>query len=52
MRVVGYALLLVGPKAVGKSRVADIAERDLGDRYVDANELIIDLLETGFEPRS
>jgi shikimate kinase len=46
----GTLLVLAGPKAVGKSWVADIAERDFGVHYVDADLLILDLLEMGSRP--
>jgi pimeloyl-ACP methyl ester carboxylesterase/predicted kinase len=47
---VGTLLLLAGPKGVGKSWVAAIAERDFGVHYVDADLLILDLLDHGAQP--
>ena len=46
----GTLLLLAGPKGVGKSWVAQIAERDFAVHYLDADLLIIALLETGCGP--
>jgi shikimate kinase len=43
-------LVLAGPKGVGKSWVADIAARDFGVRYIDADVLILDLLQKGARP--
>jgi shikimate kinase len=41
---------LAGPKGVGKSWAADIAGREFGVHYVDADLLILDLLERGSRP--
>lgn len=46
----GTLLLLAGPRGVGKSWVAEIAERDFDVHYVDADLLILDLLENGAQP--
>jgi len=43
-------LLLVGPKAVGKTWVAETLRAALGIAYVDADVLILDLLSTGQQP--
>jgi shikimate kinase len=43
-------LLLAGAKGVGKSWVADIAQQEFGVHYVDADLLILDLIERGVEP--
>ena len=40
-------LVLYGPKAVGKSQVADVLQRRLGVHYVDADRLVLDLLAAG-----
>ena len=48
--VLGTLLVLAGPKGVGKSWVAAIAERDFGVHYVDADLLILELLEKGSSP--
>jgi len=47
---VGTVILLVGPKAVGKTWVAETLSSVLGIAYVDADVLILDLLSTGQEP--
>jgi shikimate kinase len=47
---VGTLLVLAGPKAVGKSWVAQIAEREFDVHYVDADLLIQALLKTGSIP--
>jgi shikimate kinase len=46
----GTLLVLAGPKGVGKSWVAEIAEREFGVHYVDADRLILDLIEQGSTP--
>lgn len=46
----GTLLLLAGPKGVGKSWVAEIAERDLGVHYLDADLVILARLENGSGP--
>jgi predicted ABC-type ATPase len=46
----GTLLLLAGPKGVGKSWVAEIAERDLGVHDLDADLLILARLEKGSGP--
>jgi shikimate kinase len=46
----GILLLLAGPKGVGKSWVAQIAERDFAVHYLDADRLILSLLEKGSSP--
>jgi predicted kinase len=46
----GTLLVLAGSKGVGKSWVADIATRRFGVHYVDADVLILDLLERGSSP--
>ena len=46
----GMVVLLVGPKAVGKSWVAETLEEALGVHYIDADLLILDLLESGEHP--
>jgi hypothetical protein len=46
----GTLLLLAGPKGVGKSWVAEIAERDFAVRHLDADRLILALLEKGSSP--
>jgi shikimate kinase len=46
----GTLLLLAGPKGVGKSWVAEIAEHDLGVHYLDADLLILARLENGSGP--
>jgi len=43
-------LVLYGPKAVGKSWVADVAERRLGVHHVDADRLVLDLMAAGEQP--
>jgi hypothetical protein len=43
-------LLLAGPKGVGKSWVAQLAEREFAVHYVDADLLILALLEKGASP--
>jgi shikimate kinase len=42
--------LLYGPKAAGKSWVADILERELGVEHVDPDPLVLALLRTGRRP--
>ncbi len=46
----GTLLVLAGPKAVGKSWFAQIAEREFGVHYVDADLLISGLLKEGSRP--
>jgi hypothetical protein len=46
----GTLLLLAGPKGVGKSWVAQIAERDFAVHYLDADLLILALLHDGSSP--
>ena len=46
----GTLLLLAGPKGVGKSWVAQIAERDFAVHHVDADLLILARLEKGSNP--
>src|SRR6185295_13135891 len=46
----GTLLLLAGSKGVGKSWVAQIAEREFGVHYVDADVLILDLMANGSSP--
>jgi shikimate kinase len=46
----GTLLLLAGPKGVGKSWVAQLAEREFAIHYVDADLLILALLEKGASP--
>lgn len=46
----GCVILLYGPKAVGKSWIAERLQDRLGVHYLDADELILDLLATGGEP--
>ena len=46
----GTLLLLAGPKGVGKSWVAQIAEQDFAVHYLDADLIILALLETGSRP--
>jgi predicted ABC-type ATPase len=43
-------LLLAGPKGVGKSWVSQLAEREFAVHYVDADLLILALLEKGASP--
>jgi shikimate kinase len=43
-------IVLAGPKAVGKSWVAHIAEREFGVHYLDADLMILELLERGSVP--
>jgi shikimate kinase len=47
---VGTLLVLAGPKAVGKSWVAEIAEREFDVHYVDADLIIQALLKAGSSP--
>jgi predicted kinase len=44
------AIVLYGPKAVGKSWVAEVLRRHLGVAHVDADELVGDLLAAGTRP--
>jgi predicted kinase len=44
------SIVLYGPKAVGKSWVAEVLRRQLGVTHVDADELILDLLAAGARP--
>jgi shikimate kinase len=46
----GTLLLLAGPKGVGKSWVAQIAEQELAVHYLDADQLILARLEAGSRP--
>jgi hypothetical protein len=46
----GTQRLLAGPKGVGKSWVAQIAEREFGVLYLDADVLILGLLANGTSP--
>jgi len=46
----GTVLFLVGPKAVGKTWVAETLRSALGIAYVDADVLILDLLSAGQQP--
>ena len=46
----GTLLLLAGPKGAGKSWVAQIAAREFGVHYLDADVLILALLENGASP--
>ena len=46
----GTLVLLAGPKGVGKSWVAQIAEREFGAHYLDADVLILGLLAIGISP--
>jgi dephospho-CoA kinase len=46
----GTLLVLAGPKGAGKSWVADVAARQFGVHYLDADLLILDLLEKGSRP--
>ena len=41
------AIVLYGPKAVGKSWVAEVLRTHLGVAHVDADELVGDLLAAG-----
>jgi len=50
MRCLGTLFVLAGPKGVGKSWVAGIAARDFGVHSVDADVLILELLERGARP--
>jgi shikimate kinase len=47
---VGTLLVLAGPKAVGKSWVAQIAEREFDVHYVDADLLVLALGKAGSSP--
>lgn len=42
--------VIMGPKAVGKSWVADVLARRHGVHHVDADELILDLVAQGLDP--
>jgi gluconate kinase len=44
------AIVLYGPKAVGKSWVAEVLRTHLGVAHVDADELVGDLLTAGTPP--
>jgi hypothetical protein len=44
------AIVLYGPKAVGKSWVAQVLGERLGAEHVDADELVLDLLAAGTRP--
>ena len=44
------AIVLYGPKAVGKSWVAEVLRAHLGVAHVDADELVGDLLAAGTRP--
>ena len=44
------AIVLYGPKAVGKSWVAEVLRTHLGVAHVDADELVGDLLAAGTPP--
>jgi predicted kinase len=44
------AIVLYGPKAVGKSCVAQVLGERLGAEHVDADELVLDLLAAGTRP--
>jgi len=44
------AIVLYGPKAVGKSWVAEVLRTHLGVAHVDADELVGDLLAAGTRP--
>jgi dephospho-CoA kinase len=46
------AIVLYGPKAVGKSWVAEVLRTHLGVAHVDADELVGDLLAAGTRPES
>jgi chloramphenicol 3-O-phosphotransferase len=43
-------VVLYGPKAVGKSWVAEVLQQRAGVHHVDADELVLDLLEQGVRP--
>jgi dephospho-CoA kinase len=47
---VGTVVQLVGPKAVGKSWVADRLEEALGVHHVDADDLVLALVDQGEQP--
>ncbi|HEX2159025.1 MAG TPA: AAA family ATPase [Actinomycetes bacterium] len=44
------AIVLYGPKAVGKSWVAEVLRTHLGVAHVDADELVLGLLAAGTRP--
>jgi predicted kinase len=44
------AIVLYGPKAVGKSWIAEVLQTHLGVAHVDADELVGDLLAAGTPP--
>jgi gluconate kinase len=44
------AIVLYGPKAVGKSWVAEVLRTHLGVAHIDADELVLDLLAAGTRP--
>jgi|Tabmets5t2r1_1033131.scaffolds.fasta_scaffold84926_1 cytidylate kinase len=43
-------MVLYGPKAVGRSWVAQTLAERLGVRHVDADALVLDLLAAGVQP--
>ncbi len=43
-------VVLYGPKAVGKTQIARLLERDLGVHYVDCDVLVADAVAAGKEP--
>ncbi|MEX2395157.1 MAG: AAA family ATPase [Actinomycetota bacterium] len=43
-------LVLFGPKGVGKSTIADLLSRRLGLHHVDADPLVLALVERGVQP--
>jgi shikimate kinase len=46
----GTVVLLAGPKAVGKSWVAEILRQELGVHEVDADAIVLDLMASGVKP--
>ena len=44
------AVVLCGPRGVGKSTVARVLERSFGVHHVDADPLVLDLLAQGVQP--
>ncbi len=46
----GTAVLLAGPKAVGKSWIAGILVQELGVHEVDADAIVLDLMASGVKP--
>ncbi len=46
----GLVIVLYGPKAVGKTQIARLLERELGFRHVDCDRVVLELVARGVDP--